>query len=77
MSQLQGSKLRLYPGSPIASSKAIYVEMLCIKTSTSLGSLQKFEEATGEFKGALGSRHPLISSPATMNMRNFASAFWR
>ena len=31
--------------------------------STSLGSLQKFEGAAGEFKGAHGSRHPLISSP--------------
>ena len=40
-----------------------YLEMLCIETSTSLGSLQKFEGAAGEFKGALGSWHPLISSP--------------
>ena len=37
--------------------------MLCIETSTFLGSLQKFEGADGEFKGALGSRHSLISSP--------------
>ena len=34
--------------------------MLCIDTSTSLGSLPKFEGAVGELKGAL---HPLISSP--------------
>ena len=40
-----------------------YLEMLCIETCTSLGSLQKFEGATREFKRALGSRHPLISSP--------------
>ena len=38
--------------------------MLFIETSTFLGSLQKFEGAAGEFKGALCSRHPLISSPA-------------
>ena len=38
--------------------------MLYIETSTFLGSLQKFEGAAGEFKGALCSRHPLISSPA-------------
>ena len=37
--------------------------MLCIETSTYLGSLQKFEGDAGEFKGALGSRHPIISSP--------------
>ena len=37
--------------------------MLHIETSTSLGSLQKFEGATGELKGALSSCHPLISSP--------------
>ena len=40
-----------------------HFQMLCIETSTSLGSLQKFEGAAGEFMGALGSRHPLISSP--------------
>ena len=37
-----------------------YLKVLCIETSTSLGSLQKYEEARGEFKGALGSKHPLI-----------------
>ena len=40
-----------------------HLRVLCIETSTSLGSLQKFEGATGEFKGALGSWHPRISSP--------------
>ena len=30
-----------------------YLKVLCIETSTSLGSLQKFEGAVGEFKGAL------------------------
>ena len=37
--------------------------MLCIETNTSLGSLQKFEGAAGEFLGALSCWHPLISSP--------------
>ena len=40
-----------------------YLKVLYIETSTSLGSLQKFEGAAGEFKGAVGSGHPLISSP--------------
>ena len=43
-----------------------YQEMLYIETSTSLGSLHKFEGASGELNEALGSRHPLISSPALM-----------
>ena len=38
----------------------IYRKVLCIETSISLGFLQKFEGAAGEFKEALGSRHPLI-----------------
>ena len=37
--------------------------MLCIETSTTFGSLQKFVGAPREFKGALGFHHPLISSP--------------
>ena len=36
---------------------------MCISYSTPLGSLQRFEGATGEFKGALGSRLQIISSP--------------
>ena len=32
-------------------------DVVYIETSTSLGSLQKFEGAAGEFKGALGYRH--------------------
>ena len=36
-----------------------------METSTSLGSFQKFEGTAGEFKGVLGSRRHLISSPAT------------
>ena len=34
-----------------------------MSNSIYLGSLQKFEGAAGAFKVALGSRHPLISSP--------------
>ena len=37
--------------------------MLCIETSTSLGSLQKFEGAAGGFKGAETPGTPQISSP--------------
>ena len=40
-----------------------YLKVLCIETSTTFGSLQKFEGAPGEFKGALSSWHPLISNP--------------
>ena len=57
--------------------------MLCVETSTSLGSLQKFEGAAGEFKGAHGSRHPLISSPVyydlclvLMNVYMFMVEIW-
>ena len=35
-----------------------YLKVLCIETSTSLGSLQEFEGDAGEFKGALRSRTP-------------------
>ena len=40
-----------------------FIKILCISNSTYLGSLQKFEGAAGAFNGALGSWHPLISSP--------------
>ena len=46
---------------------------VCIETSTSLGSLQKFAGAAGEFKEALGSRHPLVSSPAFTKIAHHAS----
>ena len=39
-----------------------FLKVLCIETSTFLGSLQKFEGAAGEFKGALGSWHHLTWS---------------
>ena len=48
------------------------LEVLGIETSTSLGSLQKFEGATGEFKGALGSCLQLISSPDRYIYMNFS-----
>ena len=52
--------------------------MLCIETSTSLGSLHKFEGATGGFKGTLGSRHPLIASPdITSNAQNITGFFFK
>ena len=47
------------------SGLEIKLNVFCIENSTSLGSLQKFEGAAGEFKGALSSWHPLISSPAS------------
>ena len=54
-----------------------YHKVLCIETSTSLGSLQKFEVATGEFEGALGSSHPLISStvPVPIPTTNYPRGF--
>ena len=42
--------------------------MVCIETSTSFGS-QKFEGAAREFKGDLGSRQPLISSPVIISKK--------
>ena len=44
-----------------------FIKVLCIANSTSLGSLQKFEGVAGVFKGALGSQHPLISSPDSIS----------
>ena len=45
------------------SSSRRLIVLALIETSAYLGSLQKSEGAKGEFKGAVGSRHPLISSP--------------
>ena len=55
--------LRFFSREPNCIFKS-HLQVLCIETSTFLGSLQIFEGAAGEFKGALGSPHPLISSPA-------------
>ena len=46
---LTGLESKFFPGSPVASSKATYRKGVSIETSTPLGSLQKFEGATGEF----------------------------
>ena len=59
---VQGSKLSFFSGEPNSIFKS-YLKVLCIETSTSLGSLHIFDRDVGEFKGVLGSRHPLISSP--------------
>ena len=58
----QGSKLSFFPGSQTAISKS-FLKVLCIENSTSLGSLQKYEGAAGDFNGAQGSWYPFISSP--------------
>ena len=38
-------------------------KVFCMSNITFFGSLQKFDGAAGAFKAALGSGHPLISSP--------------
>ena len=40
-----------------------FIRVLCISNGTSLGSLQRFEEATGESEGSLGSRLRVFTSP--------------
>ena len=46
-----------------------FFKMLCIETSDSLGSMQKFEGATREFKGALGSQlQPILSLKLYLNI---------
>ena len=44
-----------------------------MKPVNHLGSLQKFEGATGEFKGALGPRLQLILSPEGTSTAKFYS----
>ena len=58
-----GLEIKLFSREPNFIFKS-YLKVLCIETSRFLGSLQKFEGATGEFKGAPCPRQPLISSPA-------------
>ena len=60
-----GLEIKILSRKPNCMIFKSYLKVLYIKISTSKGSLQKFEGAAGEFKGALGSRHPLISSPAS------------
>ena len=54
---IQGSKIKIFSRDPDCVFKA--TQVLCIETSTFLGTLQKSEGAAGEFKRALGSRLPL------------------
>ena len=60
--RLAGLEIKIFSREPNCIFKK-YLKALCIETSSFLGSLQKFEGAAGEFRGALGSWHPLISSP--------------
>ena len=60
--KMQGSKLIIFSREPNCIFKS-YLKVLCMEPSTSLGSLQQFEGGAGEFKGALGFQHRLISSP--------------
>ena len=62
-------EIKLFSREPNCIFKG-YLMALCIESITSLFSLQKFEEATGEFKAALGSWQPLILSPETV-IKNF------
>ena len=59
-----GLEIKIFSREPNCIFKS-HLQVLCIETSTFLGSLQKFEGAAGEFKGALGCWHSLISSPET------------
>ena len=45
-----------------------YLKVLCMETSTSFGSLQKFEGAPEDFKG---SWQPLISSPGMYTVNRY------
>ena len=53
-----GLKIKLFSREPNCIFKS-YLKVFCIENSISLSSRQKFEGAAGEFKGALGSWHPL------------------
>ena len=60
---IQGSKLSFFSKEPNCIFKS-YLKVLSIEASTSLGFLQRFEGAPGEFEGSPASRLQLISSPA-------------
>ena len=49
-----GLENKIFPREPNCIFKS-HLQVLCIETSTFLGSLQKFEGAAPEFKGAIGS----------------------
>ena len=55
---ISGPETIFFPREPNCIFKC-YLKVLCLENSTSLGSLEKCEGAAR----ALGSRHPLISSP--------------
>ena len=57
-----GLEIKLFSREPNCIFKSL-PNVFCIENSTFLSSLQKSEGAAGEFKGGLGSWHPLISSP--------------
>ena len=56
-SQISGLEIKIFFREPNCILKS-YQNVLCIETSTFLGTLQKFEGDAAEFKGALGSWHP-------------------
>ena len=64
MVSITGLEIKIFSREPDFIFKSHHVQVLCIETNKFLGSLQKFG-AAGEFKGALGSWHPIISSPVS------------
>ena len=69
--RIAGLEIKIFSREPNCIFKS-HLQVLYIETSTFLGSLQKFEGAAGEFKGALSSRHPLNSSPG-LSFSSFSS----
>ena len=61
-SYIAGLEIKIFSREPNCIFMS-FIKVVCMSNSTYLGSLQKFEGATGAFKGVEGSRHPLISSP--------------
>ena len=57
-----GLEIKIFSREPNCIFRS-HLQLLCIETSTFLGSLQKFEGAAGEFKGVLSSRHPFNFEP--------------
>ena len=71
---VQGSKL-FFSREPYYIFKSCF-KVFCRETSTSLSSLRKVEGAAGGFKVALGSRHPLISSPDVLSFHPHKGLVW-
>ena len=59
-----GLEIKLFSREPKRIIKS-YLKVFCIGNSRSFGTLQKFEGAAVEFKGALGSWHPPNCEPCT------------